>query len=349
MKNTIPILCMGLFAWHFPFADVSHEIVPGAKIYDSFGDLEGQLVFVSGRMAKGGKSLPPARVMTYDLVSKRTTEVLQVPQPAHLSVSCDGTWGAVVLTDINLMAPAEVLLFSLNSRETRHLRYPSVEIQVVIVADQMFVRTGTFGNHKVEVYDIATGARAKLSLSKGPPAESEDYFFVATRFADSKKVFMGYNPGDAANGLREGLYAYGIGTHMAERIGESIDFYDYSITGEAVLWETITWGSTLTVYKSLVHNLRNGREPEGRVLYRERFGASNLAQLSPCRRFAVLEQRYVGKNGLECIYYLCDLQSGKRKLFVEAKADKIDSVAFVGDVHWVRKSPQAEQGTSLNK
>ena len=334
MKTTVVLWGIMLIAATLAIADERREIIPGVTLYDSVSDLRGQLVFLVGRFPESSdKNLPPAKVLSYDFGTKTASKLWDVPRAGELIVSQDGKWVGLILQDPAMMSSAEMLVFSVQNRDTWNLQFRSVEVHGVIVDDHIIVQTGSAGKRRLEVHALPSNETSQLRLPANPSATLEDYTFVTERISEPRRVFFGYEPGGPRSGVgyAGGTYAYDVGTRKCERVEEGV--HERSAIGEIIAWEPADRGWALVARKS------SGSVPNERVLCRYHDEEFNFKQVSPCLRYALMERTTLTSRGLDRTYFLCDLRSGEKRRFLEAKASAKTSGALISQVHWVGHTP----------
>jgi hypothetical protein len=311
---------------------IRYRAAGGIIIHDAFPGLTGKLIYLKGRWqqtAKGELTRPPATVWSYDLVTKEKVKLLDVKEAGELVVSADGIWIGVIFRN------GEILVISPTKGYTHVFKFPpggeSDDLQAVIVNGHLCVKSGR-GGQRVAIINLET----QQSINVGV-AETAESVYLASRMADTNHLFV---IGFDFSPRNDGLYMCDLDTGAAIRIGSSIEFHDYSYAGDYVGWDEVPGVAAMAVktYKVPEGTGKSVDREHGREVCRfyGREAASSLEQVSPCLRYALVGGSILTDNGMDSIFYLCDLKTGQKKLFVDAKPSKVERGAFIGGIHWVK-------------
>lgn len=319
-----------------------NEILPGVRLYGNTTNFEGRLVFVLGRFPEpSDKNLPPAKVLSFDFATGVTTNLWDIPCAGKLTVSQDGEWLGMIFPGRGMpgLPPKELVICSVLTHETQHYRFPLWDdVGAVVVDGYLFVQSGESGRRTIGIHDLRSGTSSRLLVNTNRWAAHGDYRFSMKRMADPRKVFFIYDPGGPRSvpDYAGGEYSYDTVTHTVQRVGGMVGSHDYAQTGEAIYWEPKRHGWSL-----VARNLSGHTAGEREIFYS--WGERDwFMQLSPCRKYALLERfslRY-GWKGANSDYILCDLQSGKHRLFLEGRPSEKHAGAFIGPVFWIRGKPR---------
>lgn len=311
----------------------------GIAVYTPFDGLRGKLVYLEGRFPKKGeRDLPPAVIWSYDLETHIKSRLFEVEKAGELIASADGNWIGVVFQDCG-----KILVVSQTNDYRKTFTYSAFEeLQAVIVGARLCVKFGPRGQQRIDVIELETQISIPVSLedsqAMGPgknDTTTMEFAFVSSRISDSNNVFITCGSIGDRLGRPDGLYMYNLEAERAERVGQFTEMCDYSYAGECVRWEQVFCGWAIKTYPASGEaGISEGSA--GRVVCRFYGGGYNLLQVSPCLRYALVEQRAVSENGMESTYYICDLATGKKKLFVEAKPSNDTRGLFIGSIRWVK-------------
>jgi hypothetical protein len=317
------------------------EIIPGVTLYKVSDALEGVLVFLVGHLPDSADApLPPATVYWYDLQTQRTNVVWNLPRAAKVSVSMDGKWIVAVPDNVSGSEEAEAWLFSVETKRIQHLKFRVKSTAPVIVNDCIFVeiRPGRVTRSEIEVFDILTHAKKTISLIETNRPEYEEYHLMdITSVSEPDRIFFKYERwGSRVTTLTpaKGLYSYDTRSQKSERIGDILEQVpERSREGDRICWEASDMGWSL-VMRTPSNGLNNS---SARVVrsFNGSDAALNLTQISPCRRFAVMERSKWTSNGLKRAYLLCDLKTGACRRLLEAGPSKKTPGLFMNYLHWI--------------
>ncbi|NOU35651.1 MAG: hypothetical protein HOO88_02605 [Kiritimatiellaceae bacterium] len=301
-----------------------YKTADGIIIHDAFHGLTGRLIYLKGRFPEFGVR-PPAEVWSYDLVTKEKVKLLDVKEAGELFVSADGIWIGIIFEN------GEILVSSPAKGYTHTFKFPhmfaSDEIAAVIINGRLCVKSGPRGGQRVDIIDLQTQRAINVRV-----AEAAESIYVASRMADTNHLFVSRF---SLSSRESGLYMCDLDTGAATRTaGEDSDFFDYSYAGDYVGWDE----GAVKVYKVPEGAGKSVDREHGREVCRfyGRDAGLILQQVSPCLRYALVGGSFITGNGMDSIYYLCDLKTGQKKRFVDAKPSKVERGAFIGGVRWVK-------------
>jgi len=320
---------------------IKYRASGGIIIHNAFHGLTGRLIYLKGRWpqtAEGELTLPPAAVWSYDLVTKEKVKLMDVKQAGELVVSADGIWIGIIFDN------GEILVSSPAKGYTHTFKFSPAEgserNQAVIVNGRLCVKSGSryFGGQRVDIIELETqrSIQAEIPKTTESAEAGSQTLYMNSRMADTNHLFVissGLWPSDG------GLYMCDLDTGAATRIGSPIEFYDYSYAGDYVGWDQVLGGLAWAVktYKATEGTGKSVDREHGREVCRF-YGPDcyHLTQVSPCLRYALVGGSFITGNGMDSIYYLCDLKTGQKKLFIDAKPSKVERGAFIGGIHWVK-------------